>query len=99
MKPDEQQPIHILLIEDQEEDAKLLMQMLCDEPENPFKVEWVESLSLGLTRLAGGGFNLVLLSLSLIGDEGIEPIPGVGEAPVSRLSRLQDEGGFLSRGA
>lgn len=54
-----------LLIEDNEADARLLEELLKDDPAARLELEWVKSLDEGVRRLLDGDFDVVLLDLSL----------------------------------
>src|SRR3954463_26715 len=62
----------VLLIEDNPGDARLIQEMLAEEPEGPFALHCADRLSLGLEHLAGGETGLVLLDLSLPDSFGLE---------------------------
>ncbi len=57
--------IRVLLIEDNPADARLIREMLAYEKDVSFNLEWKDSLTEGLKRLAGGGVDIVLLDLML----------------------------------
>lgn len=89
-------PITALLIEDDPAYADYLLEHL-SSVENP-KIEVVSSdrLSTGLSRLAQGGIDIVLLDLSLPDSQGLETIVKVrkhsSEIPIVVLTGLEDEG-------
>jgi len=66
----------VLLIEDNPGDARLIREMLAEEPESPFQLHFAERLAAGLELLskAGEGASpaLVLLDLSLPDSFGLE---------------------------
>ena len=62
----------VLLIEDNAGDARLICEMIAEEPDAPFEVECAERLAQGLERLSAGGIGLVLLDLSLPDSMGLE---------------------------
>ena len=62
----------VLLIEDNPGDARLLREMIAEEPGALFEVECAERLAQGLERLSAGGIGLVLLDLSLPDSMGLE---------------------------
>ena len=62
----------ILLIEDNAGDARLVKEMLADDPEVPFRVHCVDRLSAGLEFLSAETTALVLLDLSLPDSHGLE---------------------------
>jgi diguanylate cyclase (GGDEF)-like protein len=63
---------NVLLIEDNPGDARLIREMLAEDPESPFALQCAERLSRGLEHLAGGQTGLVLLDLSLPDSFGLE---------------------------
>src|SRR3954469_15982099 len=62
----------VLLIEDNPGDARLIREMLAEEPEAPFALHCADRLSKGLEHLAAGETGLVLLDLSLPDSFGLE---------------------------
>ena len=62
----------VLLIEDNPGDARLIREMIAEEPGAAFELECAERLALGLERLSAGGIGLVLLDLSLPDSMGLE---------------------------
>ena len=67
-----EQPIKLLLIENDPEDADLVQEMLAEDRNFSFHVEWVDRLEKGLARLAQGGIDVVLLDLNLPDSVGLE---------------------------
>ncbi|MDH3255578.1 MAG: response regulator, partial [Acidobacteriota bacterium] len=66
-----EQPIKILLIEDNAADANLVERYLEDEPDGSiFELEWIDRVGQGRDRLAHGEHDLVLLDLSLPDSSG-----------------------------
>ena len=53
----------MLLIEDNEGDAILIRETLAEQQELGIELEWTDRLSSGLTQLASGTIDLVLLDL------------------------------------
>jgi len=84
----------ILLIEDNPGDARLLRERLVEVKHASFELEWVNRLSTGLERLAGGGIDAILLDLSLPDSQGLATFTQVyGQAPyvpIIVLSGLDD---------
>jgi len=68
----ERQAIHILLIEDNRGDARLLEQMLREAAGLEWALDWVEGLDAGIARLQESTPDLVMLDLGLPGSDGIE---------------------------
>jgi diguanylate cyclase (GGDEF)-like protein len=63
---------NVLLIEDNPGDARLIREMLAEDPGAPFNLHCEERLAQGLERLSAGGTGLVLLDLSLPDSFGLE---------------------------
>lgn len=85
----------VLLIEDNDGDALLLKDMLEEGVSGNYRLECSENLTEGFARLAGGGFDVVLLDLGLPESTGIETFSRVTAAypgtPVIVLTGLDDE--------
>src|SRR3954471_12895114 len=62
----------VLLIEDNPGDARLIREMLAEEPEAPFALHCADRLSKGIGHLARGENGLVLLDLSRPDSFGLE---------------------------
>lgn len=85
---------HVLLIEDNPGDARLIELMVREAGHEVFSFERVERLGEGLERLSHGGIGVVLLDLSLPDSHGLETffqlreaVPGI---PIIVLSGLND---------
>jgi len=63
---------NVLLIEDNPGDARLIEEMIREDPQAPFQLRCAERLSIGLEHLANGETGLVLLDLSLPDSMGLE---------------------------
>ncbi|MGH8740883.1 MAG: putative bifunctional diguanylate cyclase/phosphodiesterase [Burkholderiales bacterium] len=63
---------NVLLIEDNPGDARLIREMIAEDPDAPFHLHCAERLAQGLERLSEGGTGLVLLDLSLPDSFGLE---------------------------
>src|SRR5574338_748120 len=63
---------NVLLIEDSPGDARLIQEMIGDDPEAPFVVHVADRLAAGLERLSGNDTSLVILDLSLPDSFGID---------------------------
>jgi PAS domain S-box-containing protein len=90
------QNIHLLLIEDNPGDAGLIREMLAEAKGMRFELEWTETLSEGIERLALGGIDVVLLDLALTDSTGLETLRRLRAASprapvVVVLSGLSDE--------
>ena len=65
------EPVNVLVIEDDPQNADLLYEVLSNNGNWPFEVKCVSRLSDGLTRLDEGGTDVVLLDLFLPDSQGI----------------------------
>jgi PAS domain S-box-containing protein len=88
--------IHLLLIEDNPGDVGLIREMLAEAKGMRFELEWTETLSEGIERLALGGIDVVLLDLALTDCTGLETLRRLRAASphapvVVVLSGLSDE--------
>jgi len=87
--------MHVLLIEDNEDDAYLIREMLLEKQEAGILLEWVDRLSRGLAQLAQSKSDLVLLDLSLPDSHGLETFDTVQgfapDVPIVVLTGLDDE--------
>ncbi|MGE5174320.1 MAG: response regulator [Betaproteobacteria bacterium] len=64
-------PIFVLLIEDDPDDAFLIQKVLCKEMKVIFEVKQVDRISKGLELLRGGGIDIVLLDFGLPDGQGL----------------------------
>ncbi|HUF81348.1 MAG TPA: diguanylate cyclase [Burkholderiales bacterium] len=62
----------VLLIEDNPGDARLIREMIAEDPDAPFSVSCADRLSRGLERLSAADTELVLLDLSLPDSCGLD---------------------------
>ncbi len=87
--------IRILLIEDNPGDARLIRELLTAAEGASFDLEHVDRLSTGLTRLARGDIDVILLDLSLPDSHGLDGLNKICEqtpkVPVVVLSGLSDQ--------
>lgn len=87
--------INVLLIEDNDQLAGLMTQILSRVPNTAFAVETCASLSDGLQRLPSGGVDLVLLDLTLPDSTGLESFTQLynqfPSLPIVVLTALEDE--------
>ncbi len=87
--------MRILLIEDNEDDVLTIREMLAEEKDATFDLELTDCLGKGLTRLAEGKIDLVLLDLSLPDSPGLETFDKVQthvpDVPIVVLTGLDDE--------
>ncbi len=93
-------PIRILLIEDNEGDARLIRRVLLNANETrsagpALSLEHADRLSSGLTRLAQESFDVVLLDLSLPDSQGLDTVvrahAQAATVPIVVLTGLDDE--------
>src|SRR5438067_2414027 len=64
--------IRVLLVEDSPGDARLIQEYLAEVEGLRLEVEGAARLTQGMTRLAGGGIDVVLLDLSLPDSRGMD---------------------------
>jgi PAS domain S-box-containing protein len=67
-------PAHILLVEDNPGDARLLRELLAEADHERFSMTHVDRLAAGISCVRKGGIDLVLLDLSLPDSQGFEPL-------------------------
>jgi len=84
--------MRVLLVEDNDDDVLLIQELLS---ETKISIARAERLSTGLERLATGGFDAVLLDLSLPDAQGLDTIGRVHsqapDVPIVVLTGLNDE--------
>lgn len=87
--------LRILLIEDDEDDARIILRRLGELEEDAFQVEHVGTLKLGLERLERAAADVVLLDLTLPDSRGLSTVlDACRSAPstaVVVLTNLADE--------
>lgn len=87
--------IRVLLIEDDPADAELARAMLAEIPNLPIQLEHASLLSTGLTRLARGNLDVVVLDLNLPDARGFDTFARasavVSDMPIIVLTNLEDE--------
>lgn len=87
--------MRVLLIEDNEDDAQLIREMLAGPEGGAFDLERVNLLSTGLERLDAGGIDMVLFDISLPDSQGLSTVGKVhakaSTIPIIVLTGLQDE--------
>lgn len=64
--------IHLLLVEDDEDDALLARETLAEVPHGRFKVTWCPTFEEGLEALSGDGIHVCLLDHRLGADTGLD---------------------------
>jgi len=88
-------PIKIVLIEDNSGDALLIKEMLIGAKSAPFLLEWRDRLNAGLQWLTENGADVVLLDLGLPDSQGLDTYAKVHaqfpRLPIIVLSGLHDE--------
>ena len=86
--------VHILLIEDNDEQVAFLGKLLAESETAEFELHVAGNLEMGLARLKDGGIHLILLDLSLPDSDGLETFLRVIEAepdlPLVVLSGIGD---------
>jgi signal transduction histidine kinase len=86
-------PIRLLLVEDNPGDARLVQEMLRDQPS--FKLDVADCLENCLISLKQGGIELVLLDLGLRDSQGLDTLTSVNQAyptlPIVALTGLDDD--------
>ncbi|HKW83253.1 MAG TPA: PAS domain-containing protein [Burkholderiaceae bacterium] len=91
-----QEPIRVLLIEDNPADARLIELMLAEATALSFQFSWVDNLTDGMERIRGGGIDVVLLDLGLPESTGLDTLERLREGArvptLVVLSGLTDEG-------
>jgi len=66
--------VTVLLIENNQLDARLIQEMLAQEKSIQFKLECVDRLSIGLKRLVKGGIDVILLDLGPSESKGLSTV-------------------------
>lgn len=88
-------PIHVLLIEDNSDEARMVKLLLEGSSGDDLALVWEESLRGGLERMESGDFDLILLDLTLPDSTGYETFRRVREQarhiPVVVLTGLREE--------
>ncbi|MGR3762241.1 Glu/Leu/Phe/Val dehydrogenase dimerization domain-containing protein (plasmid) [Roseobacteraceae bacterium NS-SX3] len=88
------QPVRILLVEDNPLHAKLVERLIEGEPQLQCSVDTVDTLADGLARLTAGGIDLVLLDLVLPDSQELETLfrvrAAAPETPVVILTAMDD---------
>lgn len=87
--------MHVLLIEDNEDDAQLIREALSEQSPHDFTLDWADRLEMGFSKLAQNRVDAILLDLSLPDSQGLETLDKVRaqahEAPVIVLTGLDNE--------
>ncbi len=89
------QSVNILIIEDNPGDARLVQEALNGTANPAYRVEWADTLTTGLARLADGGIDAILLDLGLPDSQGPGALTLIGRLapalPVVVLTGADDE--------
>ena len=67
-----EQPIRVLLIDDDPDDYLLTRDLLADLPGEPFTLDWVSDFDSGLNAMVGSGYDVYLLDYRLGVHDGLE---------------------------
>lgn len=89
-----EEPIHLLLVEDDPDDVLLLHDMLAETPHPPFNTVHVDRLGHAAARLSSENFDVILLDLSLPDSDGLGTLKALyetGAAPIVVLTGTDDE--------
>jgi len=89
-------PLNVLLIEDNPGDSRLIQILLAEAEDANFVLTTAERLSIGIDRLRGGSFDVVLLDLSLPDSSGLDTLrrlqAPMTSVPIIVLTGLDDRG-------
>jgi PAS domain S-box-containing protein len=87
--------LHVLLVEDNPGDARLIREMLRDSADVKFDIQWVERLTDGLDSLREKPIDIILLDLMLPDSQGIDTFAAMQTkavgTPIIILTGLNDE--------
>ncbi|MBN2516096.1 MAG: PAS domain S-box protein [Deltaproteobacteria bacterium] len=87
--------LHVLLVEDNPGDARLIREMLRDNTDVKFTIQWAERLTDGLDSLRGNPIDIILLDLMLPDSQGIDTFLAMQteshRIPTIILTGLDDE--------
>jgi CheY-like chemotaxis protein len=87
--------MHVLLIEDNEDDAELIQQALCERSTEAVTLNWADRLQTGIQKLTECPVDAVLVDLSLPDSQGLETLDRVRaqahDAPVIVLTGLDND--------
>ena len=87
--------MHVLLIEDNEDDVELIREALSEHSTHNFTLNWADRLETGFEKLAQSQIDAVLVDLSLPDSQGLDTLDRVraqaNEAPVIVLTGLDND--------
>src|SRR5262245_66508995 len=87
--------MHVLPIENNEDDACLIGELLTERIASDIELEWTDQLESGLTRVTKGNIDVVLLDLSLPDSHGLETLEKIQaqapDLPIIVLTHLDSE--------
>jgi putative nucleotidyltransferase with HDIG domain len=93
-------PLHVLLVEDNPGDARLIREMLAEVSQNGFQFEHKATLHEGIAKALEFRFDVILLDLSLPDSQGMDTVRGmfqaVPEIPIIVLTGYADESTALT---
>ncbi len=88
-------PTHILLIEDNPGDARILRELLAEADPSRFTLTHVDRLAKGITCIQEGGIEIVLLDLSLPDSQGFATLIAMHKVamgiPIVVMTGIEDE--------
>ena len=88
-------PLHVLLVEDNAGDVRLLREMFSAEKAGNFELTHISRMSEAVVHLAKGGVDIALLDLGLPDAHGLEPLRRARavapDVPLIVLTGLEDE--------
>lgn len=87
--------MHVLLIEDNEDDAELIREALSEHSPHSFTLNWAGTLEAGFVKLAQNQVDAIWVDLSLPDSQGLDTLDRVRakahEAPVIVLTGLDND--------
>lgn len=89
-----EEPLRVLLVEDNREAADLVRVYLSEQPEDRFHIEWIPDLLDAMFRLQHTGVDVVLLDLGLPepdGDKSFRAIQGMTEGKIPIVILTSDD--------
>lgn len=92
--------MRVLLVENCDDDAILIHELLTKAPGGPYDIDWVERLSAAQDHFRAAACDVVLLSLCLPDSQGLATVErmlqAAPEAPIVVITTLEDETVALS---